>query len=85
MLSLQSQNSSVHRTGLAASSHRYATPRLVEQAIPDGNTVSATLIRLLDVKDTAHWGPRLVDRRTATQAVRWAARVIERATDEAER
>jgi hypothetical protein len=64
--------------------HRGAAA-LLEAAIPDGKTLAATLTRLLDVKDAAHYGAKLVERRTATYAVRWAARLIERAVEELER
>ena len=64
--------------------HRGAAALLAE-AVPDGSKLAGTLIRLLDVKDAAHYGPKLVDRRTATQSVRWAARLIERAGEEVER
>jgi hypothetical protein len=64
--------------------HRGAAALLAD-AIPDGGKLAATLIRLLDVKDAAHDGPKLVERRTATRAARWAARLIERAVEEVER
>lgn len=64
--------------------HRRARALLAD-AVPDGGKLAGTLIRLLDVKDAAHYGPKLVQRRTATQSVRWAARLIERAAEEVER
>jgi hypothetical protein len=64
--------------------HRRAAALLAD-AVPDGAKLAATLIRLLDVKDAAHYGPKLVQRRTATQSLRWATRLIERAAEEVER
>lgn len=58
---------------------------LLEAAVPDGRKLAATFIRLLDVKDAAHYGPKLVEQRAATQAIRWARRLVERAAEEVER
>lgn len=58
---------------------------LLEAAVPDGRKLAATFIRLLDVKDAAHYGPNLVEQRAATQAIRWARRLVERAAEEVER
>ena len=64
--------------------HRSATAML-EQATPDGKRLATTLARLLNVKDTAHYGVSLVDARTAGNATRWARRLVERAREEVER
>jgi hypothetical protein len=58
---------------------------LLEQATPDGKKLATSLIRLLGVKDTAHYGVTLVDGRTAANAARWARRLVERAREELER
>ena len=64
--------------------HR-AAARLVEQAVPDGKALASTLIRLLDIKDAAHYGVSLIDTRTASNATRWAKRLVDRAREEIER
>jgi hypothetical protein len=64
--------------------HRGAA-ELLEQATPDGKKLATSLIRLLGVKDTAHYGATLVDSRTAGSATRWARRLVERAREELER
>jgi hypothetical protein len=58
---------------------------MLEQATPDGKRLATTLARLLNVKDTAHYGVSLVDARTAGNATRWARRLVERAREEVER
>ena len=64
--------------------HRGATA-LLRGATPDGAKLATTLTRLLDVKDTAHYGVRLIDRRTAANAMRWASLIVSRAREELER
>lgn len=63
--------------------HRGAVA-LVKQATPDGPKMAMTLTRLLDIKDAAHYGIHLVDRRAATNAVRWAKIMVARAREELE-
>ncbi|MDQ6839076.1 MAG: hypothetical protein M3137_12290 [Actinomycetota bacterium] len=58
---------------------------LLDQATPDGRKLATTLARLLDIKDTAHYGTSLVDTRTARNAIRWATLLVERARQEVER
>jgi hypothetical protein len=58
---------------------------LLEQATPDGKKLATSLIRLLGVKVTGHYGATLVDGRTAGSAARWARRLVERAREELER
>jgi hypothetical protein len=58
---------------------------LLRQATPDGAELAATLLRLLDLKDAAHYGVIVVAARKARDAVRWAGRLVERARQEAER
>ena len=64
--------------------HRGAAA-LVQQATPDGRKLAATLLRLIDIKDEAHYGLLLVPQRKARDAVRWASLIVARAGDELER
>lgn len=64
--------------------HRGAAD-LLRSATPDGRELSATLLRLLDLNDEAHYGIMLVSARKAHDALRWATRLVERATQEIER
>jgi hypothetical protein len=64
--------------------HRGAAD-LLRRATPDGPELAATLLRLLDLKDEAHYGVLVVATRKTRDAHRWAARLVERATEEAER
>jgi len=58
---------------------------LLRSAIPDGREMAAKLARLLDTKDEAHYGIRIVSRRRASDALRWARALVERARRETER
>ena len=58
---------------------------LLKTAVPDGAKLALTLGRLLDVKDEAHYGAILVSSRKASDALRWAKLVVDRAGDEVER
>ena len=64
--------------------HRGAA-ELFRRATPDGSELAVTLLRLLDLKDEAHYGVLVVAARKARDAHRWAARLVERAAQEAER
>lgn len=64
--------------------HRGAAD-LLRRATPDGPELARTLLRLLDLKDEAHYGVLVVAARKAHDAHRWAARLVERAAQEAER
>lgn len=64
--------------------HRSATG-LLEQATPDGKKLATSLVRLVTVKDTAHYGVSLIDARMAGNATRWARHLVERAREEVER
>jgi hypothetical protein len=64
--------------------HRGAAA-LLEQATPDGQKLAICLLRLLDVKDAAHYGVVVISPRRATDAVKWASRLLERAREETER
>lgn len=58
---------------------------MLRRATPDGSQLAVTLLRLLDLKDEAHYGVLVVVARKARDAHRWAERLVERATEEAER
>jgi hypothetical protein len=64
--------------------HRGAA-ELLRRTTPDGSELAVTLLRLLDLKDEAHYGVLVVAARKARDAHRWAERLVERATEEAER
>lgn len=63
--------------------HRRAQD-LLGTATPDGQKLATNLGRLLGLKDAAHYGV-LVAPRKASDARRWAAHLVERAAEEAER
>jgi hypothetical protein len=58
---------------------------LLAEATPNGKRLAQTLVRLLDVKDAAHYGVHLVNSRRAKDAVKWAGRLVEDARTELER
>ena len=64
--------------------HR-AAAGLLEEAVPDGKRLAATLLRLLDLKDEAHYGVLTIPLQRARNAVKWARTLIDRARDELER
>jgi hypothetical protein len=64
--------------------HRSAAD-LLRRATPDGPELATTLLRLLDLKDEAHYGVLVVSARKARDAHRWATRLVERAAQETER
>lgn len=64
--------------------HR-AAAELLRQATPDGDKLAATFLRLIDVKDAAHYGVVVVAAGRARDTVRWAMRLVERAEQEVER
>jgi hypothetical protein len=64
--------------------HRGAAD-LLRRATPDGPELAVTLLRLLDLKDEAHYGVLVVSARKARDAHRWATRLVERAAQETER
>jgi hypothetical protein len=64
--------------------HRGAAD-LLRRATPDGPELAVTLLRLLDLKDEAHYGVMVVAARKARDANRWAASLVERAAQETER
>lgn len=64
--------------------HRGAAA-LLEQATPDGKKLASTLLRLLDIKDAAHYGLETIPIPRARKAVRWAELLVNRAREELER
>jgi len=58
---------------------------LLRHAAPDGRKLATVLGRLLSVKDAAHHGVLVVSARSAADAKRWAAHLVERAAEESER
>jgi hypothetical protein len=59
--------SQIHR----GEDHR-AAAALLEQATPDGKKLASMFLRLVDVKDEAHYGLVTVASPKARSAVRWA-------------
>lgn len=64
--------------------HRGAAD-LLRTATPDGGELAKTLLKLLDLKDAAHYGVLVVASRKARDAVRWSGRLVDRARQESER
>ena len=64
--------------------HR-AAAALLTQAVPDGNKLASTFLRLIDIKDDAHYGLVIVPASKARSAVRWAQQLVSRAQQELER
>jgi hypothetical protein len=62
-------------------SHREACD-LLRGATPDGKRLASTLLKLLDIKDEAHYGLIVVPLRKAKDAVRWAGILTARANEE---
>lgn len=65
-------------------SHRNAAD-LLRTAVPDGAELATVLLRLLDLKDAAHYGVIIVAVRKGKDAIRWARRLVDRAREEIER
>jgi hypothetical protein len=53
--------------------------------VPDGKALSQTLLRLLSVKDEAHYGVFMTSSRKANDAVKWADALCRRAQEELDR
>jgi hypothetical protein len=64
--------------------HRAASA-LLEQSTPDGAKLAATFLRLIDIKDEAHYGAMIVAPRKARDSVRWSRQLVDRARQELER
>lgn len=58
---------------------------LLSTAVPDGQTLSQTLRRLLSLKDEAHYGVSMTSSRKASDAVKWATTLCRRAQEELDR
>ena len=58
---------------------------LLRTATPDGTELAKALLRLLDLKDAAHYGVMVVATRKARDATRWSTRLVNRARQESER
>jgi hypothetical protein len=72
--------SQIHR----GEDHRSAAA-LLEQATPDGKKLAATFVRLIDLKDEAHYGVLTIPAQRARNAVKWAQLLVDRARQELER
>lgn len=70
----------IHR----GASHRAASG-LLAQSTPDGATLASMFLRLLDVKDEAHYGVDVISASKARSTVRWARHLVDRAREEVER
>ena len=64
--------------------HRLAAD-LLRRSVPDGQKLAAQLLRLLDVKDSAHYGIPVVAPRSARESLKAAQRLVARAAEEVER
>lgn len=64
--------------------HRQAAD-LLRRAVPDGDKLAGQLLRLLDVKDSAHYGVDVVVPRKARDSLTVAQRLVARANQEVER
>ena len=64
--------------------HRAAAD-LLRTATPDGASLARVLLRLLDLKDEAHYGVMVIAARKASDAVQWARTLADRASQEVER
>jgi hypothetical protein len=62
-----------------------AVAALLEQATPDGKKLAATFLRLIDLKDEAHYGVLTISLQRGRTAVRWAQVLVDRARHEFER
>ena len=58
---------------------------MLKEATPDGKKLASTFLRLIDIKDEAHYGLLVVPPRKARDAVRWAHLLVDRASEELER
>ena len=64
--------------------HR-AAANMLKDAIPDADRLASTFLRLIDLKDEAHYGLLNVAPQRAHNAVRWAGQLVDRARIELER
>jgi hypothetical protein len=70
----------IHRSD----NHRAAAD-LLAQSTTDGKRLALTLGKLIEIKDTAHYGLSVVEPARARHAVGWARKLVDRAQDELER
>lgn len=59
--------------------------RLAQGGYARRRKLATQLGRLLSLKDAAHYGVQVISSRNATDATKWASRLVERARDETER
>jgi hypothetical protein len=64
--------------------HRGAS-ELLKQSTADGAKLASIFLRLIDIKDQAHYGVIVVSPRKARDTVRWARQLVDRAREEIER
>ena len=64
--------------------HREAA-ELLEGATPSGKSLATTLLRLLDIKDAAHYGVVTLAPGKAADAIKWAGRLVDNARTQVER
>jgi hypothetical protein len=64
--------------------HRSAQ-NLLGTATADGAKLAIQLGRLLSLKDSEHYGAQVVSSRNASDAIKWASHLVERAREETER
>ncbi len=72
--------SKIHR----GDDHRAASS-LLAQATPDGRKLSAVFLRLIDLKDQAHYGVVAIPAARSRTTVKWARQLTERAREEVDR
>jgi hypothetical protein len=64
--------------------HRGAS-ELLKQSTADGAKLASVFLRLIDIKDLAHYGVIVVSPRKARDTVHWARQLVDRAREEVER
>lgn len=72
--------SKIHR----GDDHRAASA-LLAQATPDGQNLAVVFLRLIDLKDQAHYGVVAVPASRSRSALKWARQLTDRAREEVER
>ncbi|GAB3259106.1 hypothetical protein [Nocardioides dilutus] len=73
------------RTRLRAARAYLDVGELVLEETADGAKLKTTFLKLIDIKDEAHYGLSFVSQRKARDAVRWAQLLVDRALEELER
>lgn len=64
--------------------HREAA-ELLQKATPEGKSLATTFLRLLDIKDAAHYGVVTIAPVKAADSIKWANRLVDAARTEVER